>query len=76
LRIEPPDAGFGGTPDEYRRALRQAVDSCPHTNAHLIEAPEVLTDIAGLTAGLIHPSDLGMTEMGRNLADKIRPLLS
>ncbi len=70
-----PVGQYGGTPEEYRQALREAVSTCPHPNVHLIEGPEILTDISGLTADLIHPGDNGMIEMGRNLAAKLSPLL-
>lgn len=70
-----PDGQYGGTPEAYRQALRDAVSACPHPNVHLIEGPEILTDISGLTADLIHPGDNGMIEMGRNLAAKLSPLL-
>ena len=70
-----PVGQYGGTPEEYRQALRDAVSACPHPNVHLIEGPEILTDISGLTADLIHPGDNGMIEMGRNLAAKLSPLL-
>jgi len=65
---------YKGDTKGFRRALRQAVESCPHPNAHLIEGPEILTDIAGLTPDLVHPSDCGMIQMGENLARRLRPL--
>lgn len=57
--------------EEYRQALREAVAASGCANAHLIEGPEVLTDIRGLTQDLIHPSDNGMILMGHNLARTI-----
>ena len=65
----------GGRSEAYRQALRDAVAACPSSNVHLLEGPEILTDLTGLTADLIHPSDFGMTEMGRNLAPLLKPLL-
>ncbi len=65
---------YGGVPDEYRHALRRALEACPHGNAHLVEGPELLTDISGLTGDLIHPGDNGMIEMGYNLAAKLAAL--
>ena len=44
-------------------------------NVHLIEGHDLLTDISGLTADLIYPGDYGMMEMGRNLADRLRPIV-
>ena len=66
---------LGGTSEEFRQALRDAVSACPNDNAHLIEGPDVLTDIRGLTFDLVHPSDNGMIQMGRNLAEKLKKLL-
>jgi lysophospholipase L1-like esterase len=76
LRIEDAGASYGGTPAQYRQALRDAVAACPHLNVHLIEGPEILTQIRGLTHDLIHPGDHGMIEMGRKLAARLAPLLS
>ncbi len=73
--IEPANIECGGTPEQYRQALREAVSACPHENVYLIEGTEILTDIAGLMADLIHPGDNGMIEMGRNLARKLQGLL-
>jgi len=66
----------GRTPDEYRQALRDIVAACPHPNVHLIEGPEILTNIGGLSSDLIHPSDNAMIEMGRNLAQRLKDLLN
>ena len=63
------------TSEQYRQALRDIVAACPHPNVHLLEGRRILTDIAGLTADLLHPGDNGMIEMGRNLAAMLRPLL-
>lgn len=65
-----------GLSEAYRQALRDAVSSSPHGNAHLIEGPDILTDISGLTADLIHPGDNGMIEMGWRLAAKLKALIS
>ena len=74
--VEGRDEQGGGTSEEYRQALRDVVAACPCRNVHLIEGTEILTDISGLTTDLIHPGDNGMIEMGRNLAQKLQPLLS
>ena len=73
--VEPTDQSYGGTPDQYREALRDAVAACPYPNAHLVEGSDILTDMTGLTGDLIHPGDNGMIEMGRNLAAKLRQLM-
>jgi len=68
------EGGYCGTPEDYRQALRRALEACPHGNAHLVEGPQLLTDISGLTSDLIHPGDNGMIEMGDNLAAKLTAL--
>ena len=73
--VSDSEAEYGGTPEEFRQALREIVAACPSPNVHLIEGPDMLTDIGGLTADLIHPSDNAMIEMGRNLAARLKPLL-
>ncbi len=62
-------------PDEFRRALKEVVAELDRPILHFIPGSEILTDYTGLTTDLLHPSDLGMIEMGRNLAEKIRPLM-
>jgi len=76
--VDISDAGaqYGGTPEDYRQALRDAVVAYPNSNAHLIEGTEILTDIRGLTHDLIHPGDYGMIQMGSNLAEKLKALLA
>ena len=68
-------AGAKGTAEQYRQKLRDAVAACPHPNAHLVEGPEILTDICGLTPDLVHPADNGMIQMGENLAKRLAELL-
>ena len=65
-----------GVPEEYRQALRDAVQTSPHPNVHLIEGAEILTDISGLSADLIHPGDDGMILIGQNLAQRLKPLVA
>lgn len=72
---EPPGE-YGGAPEEYRQSLRDAVAATGHANAHLVEGPELLTDISGLSADLIHPGDYGMLEIGQRLADRLSGLLT
>ena len=64
-----------GTAEEYRQRLRDAVRACPHPNVHLLEGSEILSDITGLTGDLVHPGDLGMIQMGENLAVRLKPLV-
>ena len=59
----------------FRQILRDVVAECPHPNVHLIEGPDILADLCGLTCDLVHPADNGMIQMGENLARRVRPLL-
>ncbi|AWT60006.1 MAG: hypothetical protein DF168_01205 [Candidatus Moanabacter tarae] len=74
--ISDPNAIYGGPPAQYRQALRDAVNECSLPNLHLIEGPKLLTNIGGLTCDLIHPSDNGMIEMGRNLSSELKSLIN
>ena len=58
-----------------RQSLRNAVAACPHPNAFLIEGPEILIGMGGLTPDLLHPADNGMIQIGENLARKLKPLV-
>lgn len=53
----------------YNKILIDLVkeENCPHI--HLIHGYEVLTDISGLSADLIHPTSYGHAVMGLNLAN-------
>jgi lysophospholipase L1-like esterase len=64
-----------GSPEDYREALRKAVQNCPCENVYLIEGSDILKDIGGLSPDLLHPGDQGMIFMGENLARKIKPLI-
>jgi len=55
--------------------LRDVVAASPHANVYLIEGPDILPGMAGLTTDLIHPGDEGMIRMGERLAERLRPLL-
>jgi hypothetical protein len=63
-------------PDEFRKALGQIVAEIGSPQLHLIRGPELLTDISGLTVDMLHPSDLGMIQMGENLAARLVPVVS
>lgn len=78
IRDFVPSAGgpnCKAAPDVFRQKLRDAVAACPHENAHLIEGPDILTDVTGLTPDLVHPNDHGMILMGENLAYRLEALL-
>ena len=60
---------------DYRQALRDVAAGIDRPNIHLVEGPELLRDAQGLKDDLIHPGDVGMAEIAKNLADRLRPLL-
>jgi len=64
-----------GLPEDYREALRMAIQNCPCENVYLLEGPDILKDIGGLSPDLLHPGDQGMIFMGENLARQIKPLI-
>lgn len=61
--------------EEYRQTLRNIVSSLNRKNIILIEGPELLTNLGGLSKDLIHPGLRGMIEIGENLALRLTPLL-
>ncbi|MCC6681376.1 MAG: hypothetical protein IT445_10795 [Phycisphaeraceae bacterium] len=62
------------SPGEYRQALVDAAGALSHRNVHVINGPDLLKNISGLTTGLIHPSDYGMIEIAQSLAAHINAL--
>ena len=73
--ISGPLPAWKATSDEYRETLREVVLGCGCANAHLIEGPEILDNISGLTEDLLHPADNGMIRMGARLAARLKELL-
>jgi len=61
--------------ERFREIYREVVQACPHPKVVLIEGPDLLADIGGLTTDLIHPGDLGMIQMGQELAKRLEKLL-
>lgn len=59
---------------KFNEVLRRIVS--PFSNVRLIEGSEILGDFRGLTTDLLHPGDYGHLEMGMNLADQLRELLT
>jgi lysophospholipase L1-like esterase len=62
-------------PEKYRQLLRDIIKKCPYPNVYLLEGPELLGNLGGLSCDLLHPADNGMIEIGRNLAEKLKILL-
>lgn len=56
---------------EFRQTLRDVVKELGLKNTHILEGPDLLTDFTLLTPDLIHPSEMGMVQIGENLAAEI-----
>lgn len=68
-----PDSDVSGQSDrttQFRRSLRRVTERMGHPRVVYIEGSgsDLLTQMDGLTADLIHPGDMGMTEIAENLA--------
>ncbi|WP_224450491.1 SGNH/GDSL hydrolase family protein [Haloprofundus salilacus] len=61
--------------EQFREVLRDVVAASPHENVHLLEGPELLPSVDGITTDLVHPGDLAMTTIAERLADELTPLL-
>ncbi|WP_339106148.1 SGNH/GDSL hydrolase family protein [Haloterrigena salinisoli] len=61
--------------ERFREELREIVAETPHGNVSLLEGPDLLPTIGGLTADLVHPGDNAMITMGETLAAELEPLL-
>jgi hypothetical protein len=57
------------------RNSRDVVADSPRDNVHLLEGPELLPSIDGLTTDLVHPGDGAMVTIGENLATELAPLV-
>lgn len=60
---------------EYRSILRRLVNEKKSDNLFLIEGEDILTDVKGLSADLVHPTAYGHALMGFNLANKMSWIL-
>ena len=60
------------TAGEIRQVLRDIVKHLARPNLHIMEGPELLGDIGGLTQDLIHPGARGMIQIGEELARRIK----
>jgi hypothetical protein len=65
----------GGSPEQYRAALRDVVARCGRPNVVVIEGPHLLPEMRGLAMDLLHPTDYGHTLIAENLAREFRRLL-
>ncbi|WP_408960260.1 SGNH/GDSL hydrolase family protein [Natrinema sp. 74] len=65
-----------GLCEQFRAELREVVAETPHENVSLLEGPDLLPTIDGLTADLVHPGDNAMITMGETLATELESLLA
>lgn len=65
------------TSEGYRQILRDIVKDLNLPNLHIVEGPDLLPDISGLSQDLIHPGARGMIQIGEELARRLatRPSL-
>lgn len=82
ITVFPNYANYLIDPDEtsakdisFSQVLRDIVKQKNHSNLHLIEGKDILTDFTTLNADLIHPSDAGHALMGDNLAKRLSEIL-
>jgi lysophospholipase L1-like esterase len=59
------------TAGEYRQVLRDIVKTLARPNLSLIEGPDLLPDVEGLSFDLLHPSARGMIQIGEELARRL-----
>ena len=60
--------------ERFREELHEIVVETSHENVSLLEGPDLLPTIGGLTTDLVHPGDDAMITMGENLAAELEPL--
>lgn len=65
--MENPEAGVG-----FRETVEEIIEKIDSDKVIHIDGRRILTDPTGLRTDLVHPSDLGMAEMGLNLAGIIK----
>lgn len=69
------DHDQGELGEQFRAELRAVVEATPHDNVHLLEGPELLPTVEGLTTDFTHPGDDAMITIGENLAAALDDLL-
>jgi lysophospholipase L1-like esterase len=74
---------LSGAPDDvarrqlaYDTILRQIQQDSNDEKLHLIEGTDLLTTFGLLSADMIHPTHEGHAQMGINLAERLRPLIT
>ncbi len=56
----------------YRAAVREAVERLPHPKLLHLDGRDLLKDMTGLCADVVHPSPSGMEEIAANLTTRIQ----
>ena len=60
---------------EFMEILKRICRDSTYKNLYFIEGRKILTDPAGLSCDLLHPSDYGHILMGENLAKELKRIL-
>ncbi|WP_282936493.1 GDSL-type esterase/lipase family protein [Paenibacillus sp. RC67] len=60
---------------KYNQFLREYAAAKKHSQLHLLEGSDIMTDFTSLTSDLTHPSDYGHITMGERLAEKMRSVV-
>lgn len=60
---------------KYNQFLREYTEAKNHSQLHLLEGSDIMTDFTSLTSDLTHPSDYGHITMGERLAEKMRSVV-
>jgi len=63
-----------GLAPAFRRVLEEVALGCGRLNVHFVPGTELLTDVSGHTADVLHPGDYGMMEIGQRLAAHLQGL--
>ncbi len=57
---------------KFNEIIQRLVEEMASPNIHFVSGDEILTDVTGLSADLLHPTVFGHSIMGMNLANKIK----
>jgi hypothetical protein len=60
----------------FRDIVRRVCEESECANVHYINGLDLLTSSSGLTGDLVHPNVDGMTEISRNLTEKLKEIMN
>jgi lysophospholipase L1-like esterase len=73
--LKHPDKFPVSTTEEYRNIVKTIVEKADLPNLYYVDGRDLLKDFSGLSADLLHPGNLGMIQIGENLAKFIGSIL-